>query len=133
LVLVPVAASLLLVALSASEADAAPTIRTAVPAASSVGQPITAYVANSGSGTVTPIRTATNKAGKAIQAGSGPFAVAITPNGQTAYVADENSSAVTPISTATNTAGTPIPVGNDPQYIAITPNGGTAYVANDCS
>ena len=74
LALVPVVASLLMVALSASEADAADTIRTAVPAASSVGHPVTAYVANSGSGTVTPIPTATNTARKPIPVGSGPFA-----------------------------------------------------------
>ena len=40
--------------------------------------PVTAYVVNSGSGTVTPIRTATNTAGTAITVGRGPFAIAIT-------------------------------------------------------
>ena len=54
------------------------------------------------SGTVTPIRTATNKAGKAIKVGSGPKAIAITPNGKTAYVASTGSDTVTPIRTATN-------------------------------
>ena len=39
----------------------------------------TAYVANNHSGTVTPIRTATNLPGPAIKVGSGPEAVAITP------------------------------------------------------
>jgi YVTN family beta-propeller protein len=43
----------------------------------------TAYVANGGSGTVTPIRTATSKAGKAIRVGgygAFPINIAITPN-----------------------------------------------------
>jgi YVTN family beta-propeller protein len=40
---------------------------------------VTAYVVNSGSGTVTPISTATNTAGKAIKVGPGPVAIAITP------------------------------------------------------
>ena len=39
----------------------------------------TAYVTNFGSGSVTPIRTATNAAGKQIKVGQGPVAIAITP------------------------------------------------------
>ena len=56
-----------------------------------------AYVANSGSGTVTPIRTATGTALPSIKTGSGPDAIAITPDGKTAYVANGNSGTVTPI------------------------------------
>jgi YVTN family beta-propeller protein len=44
--------------------------------------PVTAYVTNSGSDTVTPIDTATGKAGKAIKVGKGPAAIAIAPNGR---------------------------------------------------
>jgi DNA-binding beta-propeller fold protein YncE len=79
--------------------------------------PATAY-AVSGSDTVTPILTATNKAGKAIKVGSGPDAIAITPDEKTAYVT--SGSGVTPISTATNKAGKAIKVGNGPDAIAIT-------------
>lgn len=39
----------------------------------------TADVVNAGSGTVTPIATATNKAEPAIKVGKGPFGIAITP------------------------------------------------------
>jgi YVTN family beta-propeller protein len=81
---------------------------------------VTAYVANLGSGTVTPIRTATNTAGPAIPVGVGAGGIAITPNGKTAYVV-KTSGTVTPIRTATNTAGPPIPVGGLPESIAITP------------
>jgi YVTN family beta-propeller protein len=51
---------------------------------------VTGYVVNTGSGpnagTVTPINTVTNKAGRSIKVGSYPQAIAITPNGKTAYV-----------------------------------------------
>jgi len=39
----------------------------------------TVYVTNLGSNTVTPISTATNKAGHAIRTGKTPVAIAITP------------------------------------------------------
>ena len=90
--------------------------------------PVTAYVVNGGSGTVTPIATATNTAGPPIPVGSGPGAIAITPDGRTAYVIIGGS--VTPIATATNTAGPPIPVGSAPDDLAITPDGKTAYVTD---
>jgi YVTN family beta-propeller protein len=103
------------------------------PGAARAATSHTAYVANSGPGSVTPINTATNTAGTAIAVGSAPVAVAITPDGKTAYVANLNSDSVTPIATATNTAGTAITVGSGPQSIAITPDGKTAYVANSGS
>ena len=79
---------------------------------------------------MTPIDTAADKAGKAINVGTGPDAIAITPNGKTAYVANTVSDTVTPIDTATSTAGKAITVGSGPVVIAITPNGKTAYFAN---
>ena len=97
------------------------------------GSPVTAYVANFNSGTVTPIATATNTAGSPITTGNQPFDIAITPNGKTAYVANGayvGPGTVTPIATATNTAGPPITTGTEPQDIAITPDGKTAYVTN---
>src|ERR1019366_8543854 len=94
-------------------------------------RPVTAYFA-SFSG-VTPINTATNKAGKAIKVGAGPFAIAITPDGKAAYVANIDSSTVTPIRTTTNKALKAIKVGSAPGPIAITPDGKTAYVVNIAS
>src|SRR5437660_756287 len=93
--------------------------------------PVTAYVVNSSSDTVTPIRAATNTAGKAIKVGHFPDAIAITPDGRTAFVVNSGSGTVTPIRTATGTAGKAIKVGSDPVAIAITPDGKTAYIAND--
>lgn len=93
----------------------------------------TAYVASTGSSSVTPIDTQTNTPGTTISAGSGPQWLAITPNGKTAYVSDVGSGTVIPIDTATNTAGTPIPVGDAPEWVAITPDGKTAYVTDNSS
>ncbi len=104
---------------------------------------VTAYVVNVNSGTVTPVNTVTNTAGKPIGVGANPHYIAITPNGKTAYVvrwvpgiADSPSASVPlagtviPINTATGTTGQAINVGRFPQAIAITPNGKTAYVTS---
>jgi YVTN family beta-propeller protein len=69
--------------------------------------PVTAYVVNTGSDTVTPINIATGKAGKAIKVGSAPDAIVVTPDGKTAYVANSGSDTVTPINAATGKAGRP--------------------------
>jgi YVTN family beta-propeller protein len=85
-----------------------------------------AYVTNLLSGTVTPIRTATNTALPPVKVGRGPVAIAITPDGKTAYVVNSGlhtvvTGTVTPIRTATNTALPPVKVGRGPVAIAITP------------
>jgi YVTN family beta-propeller protein len=85
------------------------------------------------------IDTATNTVltgpGFPIPVGSGPDAVAVTPDGQHAYVANFFSDTVSVIDTATDTvmATVTFPVGNNPQAIAITPDGKHAYVANNAS
>jgi YVTN family beta-propeller protein len=115
---------------------------------------VTAYVVNQASGTVTPINTATGKAGPAIPTGNQPFAAAMTPNGKTLYVVNgayvcilagpdgrnrtspdcfapaqpAGDGNVTPINTATNKVGKPIDFQGYARLIAITPNGRSAYV-----
>ena len=79
----------------------------------------TVYVVNQGSGTVTPIRTATYTADKEINVLKDPYDIAITPNGRTAYVVNNGSNTVTPVSTVTGKAGKPISVGSAPVAIAI--------------
>ncbi len=65
---------------------------------------------------------ATNTTLQAITVGTGPDAIAITPNGKTAYVANGGSGTVTPINTTTtNRAGHAIKVGAFPDAIASTP------------
>jgi DNA-binding beta-propeller fold protein YncE len=104
--------------------------------ASRPGRPPIAYVITDGvldhgAGTVTPVNTATNQAGRPIKVGRGPVGIAITPNRRTAYVTNSGSGAVTPINTLTSRAGRPIKVGPNPGAIVITPNGKTAYVARE--
>jgi DNA-binding beta-propeller fold protein YncE len=70
-------------------------------------------------GTVTPIATATNTAGKPIKVGCFPLAAAVTPDGQTIYVGSE-SGTVTPVATATGRPGKPIKL-EGPEAIVITP------------
>ena len=89
----------------------------------------TAYVANDGAGTVTPINTATNTPGTPITVAS-PVGIAITPDGKTAYVGSYGSPDVTPIDTATNAVEPGIKIGNLPEVIAITPDSSTAYVTS---
>jgi DNA-binding beta-propeller fold protein YncE len=81
---------------------------------------------------VTPISTATGKAGTTIKI-LGVEGMAITPDSKTAYVIASN---VVPISTATNTVGTPIRVSGYPGYpgpgnIVISPDGRAVYVFTD--
>src|ERR1019366_8813471 len=91
------AAAAITTALGVTGAGAAGAASTAPPTRPT--HPVTAYVANQGSDTVTPIRTATNTALKAINVGDDPQSIAITPNGKTAYVANYVSGTVTPIRT----------------------------------
>jgi YVTN family beta-propeller protein len=93
----------------------------------------TAFVVNSGSGTVTPVSLAGLAAGKPIRVGKNPVAVAISPDGSTAYVVNRGSDSVTPINTATRRAGPAISVGDSPDAIAITSDGAEALVTNSGS
>jgi YVTN family beta-propeller protein len=76
---------------------------------------------------VTPLATATNKAGTPIKVGVYPSSIMITPNGKTAYVM--GSTSVTPITLATGKAGAAIDItdGVSP-WTALSPDGKTLYV-----
>ena len=107
--------------------------------------PFTVYVANEAGNTVTPIRTASNTAGRPIKVGPAPALIAISPDGQTAYVVGIGSLlpgaaapvTLTAIRTATNKPGRVITLcapGNlsgaiAPDTIAITPDSRTVYVS----
>ena len=113
-----------------------------------------AYVANSVDNTVTVIDTATNAVVATIPVSTGPFGVAVTPDGTRAYVTNgssppspptlsstsvdireliQNLPGVSVIDTATNTVIATIPVGLVPFGVAITPDGTRAYVTNEDS
>jgi sugar lactone lactonase YvrE len=78
-----------------------------------------------------PIDTSTNAVGTRIPlAGSGQFAVTITPDGTTALVPDDSHGTVIPVDLATHTVEPAIFVGGQPAEIAVTPDGHTAFVTN---
>jgi hyaluronoglucosaminidase len=99
----------------------------------------TAFVANKGSNSITPITVASNTAGTAIQVPGPPIEMQISPNGRTAYVAIAGSSPevdeVVPfdLTTTPATAGSAIklPANTQPHWIAFTPDGKTAYVVGN--
>ena len=89
-----------------------------------------AYVANSGDNTVSEVNAATGTIWAVIPVGSGPFGVAVSPDGSKAYVTNQVSNNVTPITLATNTPGTAIAVGAIPRGVAFSPDGAKVYVTN---
>ncbi|MEM3846376.1 MAG: YncE family protein [Candidatus Parvarchaeota archaeon] len=62
--------------------------------------------------------------------GTGPWSVAVTPNGQYVYVANGGSNTVSVISTSNDSVFKTISVGVQPVSVAITPNGQYVYVTN---
>jgi DNA-binding beta-propeller fold protein YncE len=84
-------------------------------------------------GTIVPISTATNRAGKPIHISGMLGGSAFTPDGKTLYVGYQRYvphnvvGGIVPISTATGTPGKPIPVSGAGEF-AITPDGKTVYV-----
>jgi YVTN family beta-propeller protein len=99
----------------------------------------TAYVINSGGGTVTPIDLATNTAERPIDVSGEPVTMTIAPDGKTVYVGDgaANGDAeptmqqtITAIDVAANTAGKPVDLQWPPDSIVITPDSKTAYIDN---
>jgi DNA-binding beta-propeller fold protein YncE len=69
--------------------------------------------------------------------GTGPAAVAVTPDGKFLYVANQFDSTVTAFSVNTTSGalarGLTIPMGTTPSALTITPDGGFLYVANSGS
>ena len=91
----------------------------------------TALVANYHSDTVTPVALSTRKAVKPIRVGSGPDAIALTPDDRTAYVANSGSGTVTPIDTATHHGrAVRSPLGLTHARSRLVPDGRTAYVVD---
>jgi YVTN family beta-propeller protein/VCBS repeat-containing protein len=89
-----------------------------------------AYVANSGSNSVTVIDTVNNVVLQTIPLLSSPTALAITPNGKRLYVTGSQAGRVWVIDTATNTVVRSIRVGAGPTGIAVSPSGSRVYVVN---
>lgn len=100
---------------------------------------VTAYVANKGSNSITPIDVATNTAGEAIAVPGPPIQMEIAPDGTFAYVAIAGSEPqmdeVVPIDLTTSPATVGAAIKLTPQaqphWIAFTPDGTTAYVVGN--
>jgi YVTN family beta-propeller protein len=97
--------------------------------------PLTGYVVNNGSDSVSVVDAADGSILGTIAVGSGPTGVAINPNGSTIYVTDTDSNAVSVISTSTDLVTDQIPLGagTAPKGISITPDGSALYVADSGS
>jgi YVTN family beta-propeller protein len=92
------------------------------------------YVANYNSDTVSVIDAKTNQIVGTIQNGenTGPWTLAISPDGKTVYVTDYDSGGINTIDTATNQiVGAPIPTPTSAWGMAISPNGTRGYFATE--
>jgi YVTN family beta-propeller protein len=99
----------------------------AYPASPQTGTGPFAYVADSGSNTVSVVDTTDNTVvGSPITVGTGPEHVAISPNGKDAFVTVSNGT-VAEIDTTTNAVVNTVSV-VDPQEIAVSPDGQTVWV-----
>lgn len=89
-----------------------------------------AYVANTGSNTVSVINTVTNTVTATITVGTGPIGVAASLDGSTVFVSNLSTNNVSVINTATNTVVATVAVGASPVGVAINPILGKVYVVN---
>src|SRR5690606_28556963 len=89
------------------------------------------YVANSNSGSISVIDTATNAVTATVKVEGAPSGVAFNPEGTKAYVTDNGKyfSNVSVIDVSTNKVTATIPVGPNPVGVADTPDGTKVYVA----
>ena len=99
----------------------------------------TAYVANKGSSSITPIDVASNTAGAAISVPGPPIQMQIAPDGTMAFVAIAGSSPEIDAVVPMDLTVTPGIVGpaidlvakSQPHWIGFTPDGTTAYVVGN--
>lgn len=89
----------------------------------------TAYVANSGSDSVSIIDTASNSVAATVATGIRPVGLAVSPDGSSVYVANAGSQSVSVIDASSGTLVQIIPLGDVPWSVAITPDGSSAWVA----
>ena len=74
-----------------------------------------AYLTNFDDGTVSVIDTASNTIVATVNVGSGPYGVAVSPDGAEVYVANSGSDNVSVIETANHTVTDTVNVGDGPQ------------------
>ncbi|MFC1411357.1 beta-propeller fold lactonase family protein [Streptacidiphilus sp. N1-12] len=91
----------------------------------------TVYTADSGSGTVTAINTATGAVVATVPVGTNPSGVAEDAARSHVYVANTGDGTVSVIDTATDTVTAVVPGFAHPFGLAVTPDGGRVYVTNE--
>ena len=89
-----------------------------------------AYVANSVSGTVSVIDTATDAVVATVTVGTSPDGVAVSPDGSRVYVANFGSGTVSVIDTATDAVVATVGAIFRPDGVAVSPDGSRVYVAS---
>lgn len=87
-----------------------------------------AYVTNSGSDSVSRIRTADGTVTATVAVGDTPWDVAISPDGLFAYVTSIGTGSVWRIRTSDDTVTASVPLGGGPLGVAIAPDGSFALV-----
>jgi YVTN family beta-propeller protein len=89
-----------------------------------------AYIANSGSNTVSVVDAASNTQVATIAVGNRPIVVAISPDGTRVYVTNSNSNTVSVLATVDNSVIATIAVGSNPNGVAVSPDGSRVFVMN---
>jgi YVTN family beta-propeller protein len=87
---------------------------------------VKAYVANSGSGSVSVLNLQTRQVTNTITVGAEPMGVALSPNGTRLYVANSSSNSLIVVDTATDTPVATVDLsafGTSPRALAVTNNG----------
>ena len=113
-----------------NNAGGATSITVNTPSGVSKGDALLMAVSARSGATISPsVVVATQSA---VAVGTGPYSVAISPDGTYALVANLNSNSVTPLtySGGTWSAGTAVTVGTNPVIVAISPDGTYALVTN---
>lgn len=89
-----------------------------------------AYIANSGSNTVSVIDTSTNLVATTIKVGLGPEGVAASPDGTRIYITMGGSDNVSVLDGQNNTLIANVNVGEYPRGVVVSPDGSKVYVPN---
>lgn len=89
-----------------------------------------AYIANSGSGTVSVINTSTNKMVSTINVGNNPYSVVVNADGSRVYVSNNLDGTVSVINPFLNAAIATVKVGVLPLNLCLNPDGSLLYVVD---
>ncbi len=92
-----------------------------------------AYIANTGSNSVSVVNVRTHAVLTTIDVASSPYGVTVNSSGTRAYVSGSNPSSVHVINTANNSVSSTIPLSQSPNGLIISPDESKLYVAGQNS